>query len=227
MADQELTIVKSEPLPELTLKDQQSDSGSMIPLGAKVASDVPAITDAVRAAVTNPNFAKRVGALANAGTTLAGVGHGAWTGNIAEVIAAPIAGWRAGKGGYWLGKGMQNAVTGPVARAAYALEPFAQAISKASGAQGVLDLAQMADQTRQDIGSLGVALETPRTDEEKAAHPALVNALVGKVGELASTLKERGIPAAEAMAVKLISDGNAATFGKLMTLYMRSRSVKP
>lgn len=107
------------------------------------------------------------------------------------------------------------------------LQPYAQTISTVSGAQGVLDLAQMADQTRQDIGTIGVSLNAPRSKDDRDAHPALVNAIVGKISDLAAKLKDHGIPAAEATAVKLISDGNAATFGKLMTLVMGSRSVQP
>ena len=81
----------------------------------------------------------------------------------------------------------------------------------------------MADSTRKDIGTLGMSFGPARSQAEKDAHPALINAVFSKVGELASALKNNGVPAAEATAIKLISDGNAATFGKLMTLYMSAR----
>ncbi len=71
--------------------------------------------------------------------------------------------------------------------------------------------------------SESVAERTARTVARNESNASIV----GKIKELASSLKDKGYASPEAEAIKVISDGNAATFGKLMTLYMRSRSVKP
>ncbi len=68
-----------------------------------------------------------------------------------------------------------------------------------------------------------VAERTARTVARNESNASIVD----KIKELASSLKDKGYASPEAEAIKVISDGNAATFGKLMTLYMRSRSVKP
>jgi hypothetical protein len=146
-------------------------------------------------------------------------------GALLGVGAAAKGSWAGGRTGWFTGKMLQS-LSAPVANAMETLAPYAQAISTVAGAQGVLDLAQMADSTRKDIGTLGVSIAEPRSQAEKDAHPALLNAVASKIGELASSLKNVGIPAAEATALKLISDGNAATFGKLMTIYMKSKSSR-
>ncbi len=112
-------------------------------------------------------------------------------------------------------------VATPVAKAISAAAPYVKAISMASGAQGVLDLAQLAEPKRKDIGFFGVGSGTPDPQ-----HPALLNALFSKIADVVTSLKNEGIPHAEAQAMKLLSDGNAATFGKLMTLYMNGRAGK-
>ncbi len=68
-----------------------------------------------------------------------------------------------------------------------------------------------------------VAERTARTVARNESNASIVD----KIKELASSLKDKGYASPEAEAIKVISDGNPATFGKLMTLYMRSRSVKP
>lgn len=61
------------------------------------------------------------------------------------------------------------------------LAPYAQTLSTASGAQSLLDLAQMAEPNRRDIGVLGVGSDVARSDADKAAHPALLNMLLQKL----------------------------------------------
>ncbi len=234
MADEQaLTIVKSEPLPEL--KIIKSEPETHVPIGAAttgiIARSVPAIASGAEEFATNPNVARtaaKIGRVVGGLTPpIAGAVEGGPIGALAGVAAASKGAWAGGKTGWFTGKMLQD-LSAPVANAMKTLAPYAQTISTLSGTQGVLDLAQMADATRKDIGTLGVSLsDPPRTQAERDAHPALINAVVSKIGDLASELKNNGIPAAEATALKLISDGNAATFGKLMTLYMGSRSVRP
>jgi hypothetical protein len=135
-----------------------------------------------------------------------------------------------------------QSLAAPVSNAMETLAPYAQAISTVSGAQGVLDLAQMADSTRKDIGTLGIGHTlTPeelaqgnanaesmhqRAAAEQQSKDQAWASVATKISELASALKNNGVPAAEAMAMKLISAGNAATFGKLMTIYMKAKTSR-
>lgn len=159
---------------------------------------LPKVADAVEGFATSPTAAQAAGSLARNATTLSGILHGTATMNPAEVIAAPRVGWAAGKGGYFLGKGAQSAAA-PVATALDAARPYAQALGTASGAQGALDLAQMAEPNRKDIGTLGVTLGDPHDP----AHPALVNLLLSKASEGISKLVDKGMSAEDALAAWL------------------------
>jgi hypothetical protein len=64
--------------------------------------------------------------------------------------------WSGGKAGWFTGKLLQRAAA-PVASALEKLTPYAQGLSTLSGVQGVLDLAQMAEPKRRDIGFLGMS----------------------------------------------------------------------
>jgi hypothetical protein len=212
-----LTIVKSE------TTNPVSDSGSLaikagaaaLPVAAKVAAEIATNPAVPRVAAT---VGRVVGGVA---PMIAGGYEYGMPGFVGGAVGAASGSWSGGKTGWFTGKLAQSAA-GPVAKALDVLAPYAQAISTVSGAQGVLDLAQMADKTRTDIGSLGFALDGERSKTDKDAHPALINAVAGKIVELATALKNNGIPAAEATALKLLSDGKAAVFGRLMTAYMRS-----
>ena len=135
------------------------DTSSSLLLAA-AGQGVPVTAKAAAALSASPNAAKIGGALARGGTTLAGVIHGAATRNIPEIVSAPIAGWQAGKGGYWLTKGLQR-VAAPVGKALEKVAPYAQTLSTLSGAQGLNDLAQMAEPGRRDIGFLGFGPSQP------------------------------------------------------------------
>lgn len=89
--------------------------------------------------------------------------------------------WAGGRTGWFTGKMLQN-VAAPVANALAAVEPYAPALTKLSGAQSALDLAQMADPARRDIGVLGIGLNDPHDP----AHPALLNLIGRNVRELLS-----------------------------------------
>ncbi len=118
--------------------------------------------------------------------------------NPMSYLAASGGAWSGGKAGYFTGKLAQN-LAAPAAKVLDAVAPYAQALSTASGAQGALDLAQMAEPDRKDIGTLGVTVGPPRTDEEKAAHPALINLAVEKVSDAINRLMSLGLPRGEAV----------------------------
>jgi hypothetical protein len=169
---------------------------------------VPAMAKAAAEVATNPNVPRMAGTVARTATTLGALGHGAYTGNLSEIVAAPLAGWQAGKGGYFLGKGLQ-AVARPVAAVLDAVAPFAQSLATIGGAQSFLDLAQMANPKRTDIGTLGVSVGAPRSEADKAAHPALVNMLAGKVQDGIAALMQYGLSRVD--AVKAITDRMTAS----------------
>lgn len=156
----------------------QSHAGPIEPPGTNsglaltaAGKGLPMAADAVSAFAASPTVAKTAGAIARGGTTLAAIGHGLYTGNMSQVISAPFQGWAAGKGGYFLGQGAQG-VAAPVGRIMAKAAPYAQALSTLGGAQGVGDLAQMAEPNRKDIGFLGVG---PSVDVP-GAEPPLLNA---------------------------------------------------
>jgi len=159
-----------------------------------VAAAVPAIRDAVMDVATSPTLPATLGTAARAGTTIGGVVHGAVTLNPAEVLAASKAGWAAGKGGYFLGKGAQ-AVAEPVANALDKAVPYAQTLSTLAGAQGVLDLAQIAEPQRKDIGFLGIKAGDPVDPN----HPALLNLLAMKAADAIKYLVNEGMSVAQAV----------------------------
>jgi hypothetical protein len=103
-------------------------------------------------------------------------GLGELAGGAAGLKAGPLgmaAGiYGGGKAGYRLSNALQR-VAAPVASGLQKIAPYAQMASTLGGAQGVNDLAQMAEPNRKDIGFLGVgpSVNVP------GAHPPVVNAL--------------------------------------------------
>lgn len=126
---------------------------------------VPALRRAAEEAATNPNLPK-IGSAA--GQIVGGI-----QGAMRSPLDAAGGAWAGGRAGYFTGKLAQR-LAAPVANAMEAVTPYAQTLGTLSGAQGVNDLAQMAEPNRQDIGFLGVGSSAP-TDQN---HPALINALL-------------------------------------------------
>lgn len=159
---------------------------------------------------TSPTAAKTGGAIANAATTLAAAGHGVMTGNPSQIIAAPLEGWAAGKGGYFGTKALQGAArTG-----AAVLEKAAPVLDAAGIVQGGLDLAQMAEPDRKDIGFFGVgrSIEIPKDKLDGIYISAVENGI-----------KQGQTPA---KAAAIIAKGDPKVFGDVMAAYMKSRMVK-
>lgn len=155
----------------------QNDSGPSQPWKATLGlvGGVPALTRIAESVATSPTLPRTMGSMANGLTTIGELGHGIYSGNMNQVLGAPIAGWAAGKGGYWLGKGLQR-VASPVARVGAAIGPAAQVLG---GASGVDDLAQMPEPNRKDIGFLGIGPSQPSDPN----HPAVVNAILSALAQ--------------------------------------------
>jgi hypothetical protein len=82
----------------------------------------------------------------------------------------------------------------PVASIIERATPYVQALTTLSGAQGVLDLAQMAEPTRKDIGTLGIG----KTVHVAGEHPALLNLAAQKIRDAIKGLMAHGVTRAEA-----------------------------
>lgn len=160
-----------------------SAAGGSVPLAANMAERV----------ATSPTLPKTVATIGRTIGAIAPAAGGIASGNplaaVNGVMAAGQGAWTGGKGGWFTGKLLQNAAA-PVATALRRAAPYAQALSTVSGAQGVNDLAQMAEPNRTDIGVLGVgasptAESMHMTPEQFAqaqeAHPPLLNDIYRRV----------------------------------------------
>lgn len=198
------------------IEPQKPGTTSGLTLAALSKMTPAAANEALRFA-TSPTAAKTGGALARGATTLGAVGHGLATRNVSEVLAAPMAGWAAGKGGYFLTQGMQ-AMAKPVASALEKVAPYAEKVAAIAGPQGVLDLAQMAEPNRKDIGFLGVgpSVNIPPQQAKAITDQSYVDAVKwwGTQGKNPS------------QAAALIAKGDPKIFGAVMTAYMQARQVK-
>lgn len=124
-------------------------SGQGVPASANLAEEI----------FTNkalPQVASKIGRVAGGivPTVIAAL-DGSPYGAMAALAASGKTSWAGGNGGYFTGKAIQNA-SEPIAKGLRSVAPYSQALSTLGGAQGVLDLAQMADPDRRDIGMLGV-----------------------------------------------------------------------
>lgn len=122
---------------------------------------------------TSPTLPSTAGAIARGATTVGGVLHGLYKMNPTQVLAAPMEGWAAGKGGYWLGQGAQS-LAKPIAKG---LETVAHGANTLAGASGVGDLAQMVEPNRKDIGFLGIG---PSVDVP-GAQPPVLNDFIARI----------------------------------------------
>ncbi len=177
----------------------QSDIGGPLMVGA--AKSVPSAAGAAMEFATNPNVPKMaasvgrvIGGIAPA---IAGGVEGGPVGALAGAAAASKGAWAGGKTGWFSGKLLQE-MSAPVAKALTAIEPYLQTVSKLGGAQSALDVAQMAEPNRKDIGTLGVSMNAPRSQAEQDAHPALLNLLAMKASDAISELMKKGVSIGEA-----------------------------
>ncbi len=147
--------------------EKQSSVGGVE--GAIAANAIPMMTRGVEELATNPRLAGMGSKVGQALGGLAGMAK-------AGPIGASQGLWAGGKGG-WLAAKLAQAAASPVAKGMAAIEPYARGILQtASGVQGGLDLAQMDDPTRRDIGVMGVGASSPtptsdqvRQNESKVA----------------------------------------------------------
>lgn len=143
-----------------TAKTWTAEPGTKSGLAMAAAGQgIPAAADAALGFATSPTAAKTAGAIGRVVGGVAPTVSALAAGQpMAALAAAAMSGktsWAGGKAGYYTGKAAQQA-SGPVAGALQQAAPYSQALSTLGGAQGVLDLAQMSEPDRRDIGMLGV-----------------------------------------------------------------------
>ncbi len=159
-----LTLGDDTPASTATPKAPSTDMspGMDLSAGGKM---MPIAADAAENFATSPTAWKTARGLGELAGGAAGLAKAGPLG-----MAAGIYG--GGKAGYRLSNALQR-VAAPVASGLQKIAPYAQMASTLGGAQGVNDLAQMAEPDRKDIGFLGVgpSVSVP------GAHPPVVNAL--------------------------------------------------
>lgn len=121
-----------------------SGTGTLIATATTAAHAAPHLAQAAETFATSPVAAKTVGAITRGATMLGTVAHGLTSGNLSEVLSAPVVGWGAGKGGYWLTQHAQTLVA-PLADALNKITPY---LTKAAP---YLDLAS-ASQAEASVG---------------------------------------------------------------------------
>lgn len=183
----------------------QSSKGGLVLATARAAA--PVVTRGVQELATNPNVPKVAASIGRVAGGLApvaaGLAEGGVTAPLAGMAAAAKGAWIGGKTGWFTGKLAQN-MAAPIAKAIEAVTPYLATVSTLAGAQSALDLAQMADPTRKDIGFLGIGGST----ESDPTHPALLNLLGMKFNAAVKSLVAKGMPTKEAVgAVRTLREG--------------------
>ncbi len=163
---------------------------------AATKSAAPSVGRAVTELATSPSVprtAAKIGrVVGGVAPIIGGAAAGGSMGAAAASGSAAKGSWAGGKAGWFTGKMLQD-MANPVARAAAAAAPYAQALGTASGAAGIGDLAQMAEPNRQDIGILGIGTGTPDPN-----HPALLNLLAMKLKDAVKVLMDKGLSRGDA-----------------------------
>ena len=164
---------KQPPVTSWTDSDSVAKAAPGSNTGLAVAASGRAIPAAAAGAMelaTNPavpRVAAKIGKVAGGlAPVVGGFGAGGPIGGLAGVGAAAKGAWAGGKTGWFTGK-LAQSLASPVASALEKVSPYAQALSTFGGVQSALDLAQMAEPNRQDIGVLGVgkSVTVPTADD--------------------------------------------------------------
>lgn len=145
-----------------SIASPESTVGLPLTLAAKA---VPLLANAAEEVATNPAVPAMA---AKAGRAVGAVVPIVKAGPLG-MLASGKGAWAGGKGGWFAGKLAQDAA-GPVANALNTAKPYVEgAATTLAGAQGALDLAQMAEPGRRDIGTLGVGKTVPDAAVQNAA----------------------------------------------------------
>ncbi len=191
------------PPPTAPVPDQSSSGGVLLGAAGKAGPVVARLAQEVATNPQVPRVAAKVGrVMGGIAPIVAGAAEGGPVGALVGIAAASKGAWAGGKTGWFTGKLAQN-LTGPVANVLIKVEPYMQTLSTLAGPQSALDLAQLADPKRRDIGFLGVGA----TEHVPGQHPALLNLAAQKIGDSIKSLMGYGLKAEDAAALLLDAHG--------------------
>lgn len=183
-------LADATPLGQYALADAKTvatpgTSGGLVTTG--IAKAAPLVTRAVEEVATNPNVPKiaaKVGRVVGGiAPVVAGAAKAGPVGAAIGLTASSKGAWAGGKTGWFTGKLAQE-VAQPIAHVLTKAAPYVQALTTIGGVQSALDLAQMAEPNRTDIGTLGIG----KSQAHDNAHPALINLAVSKVRDAIQSL---------------------------------------
>ncbi len=220
MSDAEVSAASKKLYDEAHTSGKSSSAGSSAGLTGAIASKgAAALGNAAYEFGTSPTAKETASAIAKkvyptaailsgaaSGGALGGI-PGAIEGAIVAVPAAVQKSWNVGRTAYRVTRAAQN-VARPVASAIESAAPVLKAVSAASGAQSALDLAQMAEPSRKDIGTLGIG---------KSATPAEEDAMI--VSAVHSMVQQGSTPA---QAAAVLSGKDPRKFAAIMTVYAKA-----
>lgn len=192
---------QSAPVDYAALADQaRQTSQPSTYTGLAVAATGRAVPMAAQGAMefaTNPNVPKvaaQVGrVVGGVAPVVTGAVEGGPVGALVGVTASSKGAWAGGKTGWFTGKLLQK-VTVPMASVLTKVAPYAQALTTVGGVQSGLDLMQLLEPDRKDIGSFGIG----RTVHVPGEQPALLNLAFTKVREAFDALVGHGLTKEEA-----------------------------
>lgn len=145
--------------PSLSLAEPSQPSTSTGLSLAGVRAAAPVVTDAVTNFATSPAVPRIAAAtgrvLGGVAPIVGGAEAAGLPGALLGVGASAKGVWAGGKTGWFTGK-LAQSVAMMGAKAMNAALPYLKVLSTVSGAQGLLDLAQMAEPGRTDVGFMGV-----------------------------------------------------------------------
>lgn len=177
MSDDDISNASAKLYAEANQPKKESSVGG--PVLTAAARSVPTLASTARTFAQNPNVPKAAASIGRILGGLAPIVGGAEAagvpGAMMGVAGAAKGSWAGGKTGYFTGKLLQRTAA-PLATVLEKAAPFAETASRAIGPQNFLDLAQMAEPNRRDIGVLGIGSGTP-----DPAHPALINDYAAKL----------------------------------------------
>lgn len=164
-------------------------------MAGRVAGESPAVASEAGRALGIQNYAKELAGLKlkptdiipkpNAANAVEGYANSLERGILrlygpnGEVVSGPSA----------VGRIPTNAAPGRLMKAAGVAKNVLWPLQAATG---VTDFAQAVEPTRRDIGVMGIGYGEPRSDEEKAAHPALLNEMASRTRAYLLSLMQRG-----------------------------------
>lgn len=186
---------------------EKAPQGSNAALGmAAAAKAVPAAATGAMELATNPAVPKAAAAIGRTAGAIIPTAGELLAGNPAAAIAAAAAAgktsWAGGGAGWGLGKLAQKAAAplgagnlGPAA-ALEKVAPYARTLATMSGIQGGLDLAQIAEPERKDIGTLGLGGTPPKWMTAKVPDTPTIVSM--PVADAVKSLTDAGWPESRA-----------------------------